>query len=155
MTNNIKNGLVAVDPENANFYLDNAAKLSVELDNLGQDFKKGLSQCSKNVVLVNHNAFSYLARDYGFELITIHGLEPEVEPTPGQLQELIDKAKEHKIKYVFYEELVDPRVAQTIANEVGAEVLELSPLEGGNPSDTYVSLMHQNLDNLRIALECE
>jgi zinc transport system substrate-binding protein len=155
MVNNIKNGLMAADPKNADVYLANAQKLSQELDELDAEYKTGLAACAKDVVLVNHNAFSYLARDYGFEIITIHGLEPEAEPTPGQLQELIEEAKEHDIKYVFYEELVDPRVAQTIANEVGAQTLELNPLESGSSGDNYVALMQENLENLQLALECE
>ncbi len=155
MTTNILNGLVSVDPSNAGYYNANAESLISKLDVLDKAFEEGLASCKKDTILVNHNAFAYLGRDYGFSLIPISGLEPEVEPTPGQLVELINKAKEHGIKYVFYEELVDPRIANTIADEVGAQVMELNPLEGSkNPEDTYLTLMEQNLNNLKVALEC-
>ena len=93
-------------------------------------------------MLVSHNAFSYLARDYGFEIVGLSGLSPEAEPTPQQIKALVDEAREHDLKYVFYEEFVDPRVSAAIASEVGAEVLELNPLEGTNdPEATYFSMM--------------
>jgi len=155
MAQNIAQGIIALDSVNAAEYEQNAQELQKQLDSLDADFTAGLAGCQKHTVLVSHNAFSYLGRDYGFETIHISGLEPETEPTPMQIKDIVDTAKRNDLHYVFYEELVDPRVAQTIAEEVGAKTLELSPLEGsGNPQDTYVSLMRQNLKNLRIALEC-
>ena len=127
-----------------------------QLKLLDAEFKEGLAECRKRIVLVNHNAFAYLAMDYEFDVISISGLEPEAEPTPQQLAELVDRARENDIKYVFYEKLVDPKVARTIAKEVNAETLELNPLEGSSdPSDNYLSLMRQNLENLRKAMECQ
>lgn len=155
MALNIMVGLVEANPANAEYYLQNGQKLIDNLKALDQEFKEGLASCDKDVILVNHNAFSYLGRDYGFSTIEISGLEPETEPTPKQLAELIEEAEEHNIKYVFYEELVDSRIARIIAEEVGAQTLELNPLEGtSDPSATYFSLMRENLANLEVALEC-
>ena len=156
MAVNIMNGMVDADPTNAQIYLKNGQTLIEQLKLLDKEFKDSLTTCKKDVVLVSHNAFAYLARDYSFRTITISGLEPEAEPTPQQLANLINEAKQYSIKYVFYEELVDPRIAETIAREVGAEILKLSPIEGiTNPSDTYLTLMKQNLNNLKTALECK
>lgn len=152
MVLNVNQGLAEVDPANANLYQENAQASIAQLQALHEEFETALATCEKDVVLVNHNAFAYLARDYGFEVISISGLSPEVEPTPQQLTELIDEARYHDLKYLFYEELVDPRVANTIAEEVGAEVLELSPI--GDEGEDYFSLMRANLANLQIALEC-
>lgn len=155
MARNIMDGLILLDPSNRESYLGNGKTIIAKLDALDAEFREGLSACKKEVVLVNHNAFAYLARDYGFAIITIHGLEPEAEPTPQQLANLIQKAEEYDLKYIFYEELVDSRTAETIAEEIGAEVLELNPLEGtDDPAATYFSLMRENLNNLKIALEC-
>ena len=156
MALNIMTGLIEGNPSNGEYYLQNGQKLIDDLKALDQEFKAGLASCDKDVILVNHNAFSYLARDYGFSTIEISGLEPETEPTPKQLAKLIEEAEEHDIKYVFYEELVDSRIARTIAEEVGAQTLELNPLEGtSDPSATYFSLMRKNLANLEVALECQ
>jgi len=156
MTLNIMNGIIGEDPSNGEYYLKNGQELIDNLKALDEEFKEGLSSCNKDVILVNHNAFSYLARDYGFSTIEISGLEPEVEPTPQQLAKLIQEAKKHNIKYIFYEELVDSRVVRTIADEIGAQVLVLDPIEGAsNPSDTYFTLSRKNLKNLRTALGCK
>lgn len=156
MATNIMNGLIQADPDNAEYYLENGQKVINDLKSLDAEFVAGLENCQKNVVLVGHNAFSYLGRDYGFNTLFLSGLEPEAEPTPQELAALIDAAKANDIKYVFYEELVDPRVSKIIADEVGAQTMVLSPLEGTtNPTDTYFTLMRQNLHNLEVALGCQ
>ncbi len=156
MVKNIMDGLVSLDAKNSQEYINNANKIMQDLDTLDTEFKIELSQCQKHVVLVNHNAFSYLGGDYGFKTIYISGLDPEAEPTPGQIKALVDQARQYDLKYVLYEDLVDPRVANTIAHEVGAQTMKLDPLEGSsNPSDTYFTLMRKNLNTLKIALECK
>ena len=156
MVSNIAAGLKKADPPSAALYQRNSEELMSELRALDAEFTQGLISCNKDVILVNHNAFSYLARDYGFRIIAVSGLEPEAEPTPKQLSTLVDQAKENDLHYIFYEEMVDPRIASTIAQEVGAEILGLSSLEGASSaSDTYISLMKENLKNLEAALECQ
>ena len=155
MALNIMTGIAEADPQQKEYYLRQGQQLIDDLNALDMEFKESLASCTKEVILVNHNSFSYLARDYGFKTIAISGLEPEAEPTPQQLAELVTEAKKHSIKYVFYEDLIDPRVAKTIAEEVGAETLKLDPLEGSaDPSATYTSLMRKNLLALQLALEC-
>ena len=155
MAATIADGLAKADPSNREYYLSNAVALRTDLLALDKEFTDGLASCSKQVLLANHDAYSYLAAAYGFRTVTISGLEPESEPSPGKIKELVDAARQYGIKYIMYEELVDPRIAKTIADDVGAQVLELSPLEGNkNADDTYVVIMRRNLVNLRLALEC-
>lgn len=155
ITNNVKEGLRRANPENAEFYEQNAASYVSQLQQLDSDFQNGLASCKKDKILTTHAAFSYLARDYGFEQVPIYGLSPEAEPTPHQIAALIDAAKANDLKYVFYEELVDPRVSETIAREVGAQTLALNPAESGSEQESYIGIMRENLANLRAALECE
>ncbi len=156
MANNIMNGLIQVNPDNSQYYLQNGQKVINDLNALDTEFADGLKNCHKDTILVGHNAFSYLGRDYGFKTLFLSGLEPEAEPTPQELAALVNAAKEKDIKYVFYEELVDPRISKIIADEVGAQTMVLSPLEGTtNPNDNYFTLMRQNLKNLEVALECQ
>ena len=130
-------------------------QLIADLEALDREFASGLSDCQKHVILTSHFAFAYMGRDYNFLQIGISGIDPETEPSPSQIREIIDAAKTNHIHVIFTESLVDPRIAQTIAREVGAQTLELNPIEGTrNPSETYFSLMRQNLKNLRIGLEC-
>lgn len=155
IANNIMEGLKKADPSNANYYEHNLQNYLASIQQLDSDFTMGLSSCRKNKILTTHAAFSYLAKDYGFEQVPIYGLSPEAEPTPDQIIRLIEAAKANDLKYVFYEELVDPRVSQTIASEVGAKTLALNPAESGDNGESYISLMRENLANLRVALECQ
>ncbi len=155
VTDNITSALIEADPENKEYYLKNAEEYKKKIMALHNEFEKGLSACEKSEIITTHAAFAYLANDYGFEQIPILGLSPDSEPTPSQIVKLIEEASYHGIKHIFYEELVDPRVAQTIASEVGAEVLVLNNIEGSKDDKGYIELMTQNLNNLKIALECK
>jgi zinc transport system substrate-binding protein len=155
MVENIRDGLVRADPANTKLYQENANTLITNLQKVDANFTKGLSNCSKHVILAAHDSFSYLARDYGFKSFYIDGLSPEQEPTPQQIARLIDVAKQYGLKYIFYEISVDPRVSETIASQVGAKTIPLNPAEAANnPNETFVQIMQQNLINLRLALEC-
>ncbi len=155
MAENIRDGLIQVDPTNANDYRANVQQLLADLDALDAEFQTGLAACEKNTILTSHSAFGYLGADYGFKQLGIAGLTPETEPSPQQMVELANKAKAYNISTVFYESLVDPRVSQTIATEIGAQTAKLDPIEGTtNPNETYFSLMRENLNVLRKALEC-
>lgn len=151
---NIKSSFSTLDPQNVQTYSENANLLSEKLDILDKKFQRGLAFCNKSIILTSHAAFGYLASDYNFTQIGISGLDPETEPTPSQIRELIDVTKREKINYIFYEDLVDPRISQTIASEANVSVLELSPLEGSVDNKDYFQMMEDNLENLRVALEC-
>ncbi len=154
MAENIEEGLTSADPVHSENYRENVRSLTRALTKLDEKYSV-LRTCKKDTILVAHDAFSYLARDYGFNTIFISGLSPEAEPTPQQIKQLIDVAREKNLKYVFYEELIDPKVSNTIAEQVGAKTLMAYPAEStSNPEETYITIMEKNLENLKIALEC-
>lgn len=155
MANNIAEGLQDVDPQNKEAYMYNLAKVIEQLKKLDEEYRKGLSDCRKDVILTNHRAFAYLERDYGFRQIGISGLEPETEPTPQEIIRIKEEALKNGIKYIFTEELVDQRIAETIAKEIGAKTIVLDPVEGiREPGDDYFSIMRKNLASLRTAMVC-
>lgn len=152
---NIERVLSSEFLEHSSTFAANLDLLISELTELHIDFETRLSNCARDTILVTHNAYQYLARDYGFNVVSISGLSPESEPSPRELAQLIDIAREKELSYVFFEELVDPRVAQTIAREVGAQTLTINPVEGSIEGQTYIEIMRENLNNLAIGLECE
>lgn len=154
ITENVRDGLVAADPANAAAYEENAAAFIQELEELDARYEQQLSDCEQDRVLTTHAAFTYLGDAYGFEQVPIHGVSPLSEPTPGQLERINQAVAEHDIDYIFYEEMVDSRVAETIAAETGAEVLILNPVSGSAADEGYVSIMEENLEQLTTALEC-
>lgn len=155
MVDNIATQMAAIDPQRAAVYERNAQQYKRELDALDASYREGLASCRTRTILVNHQAFSYLAREYAIKQVAITGLEPESEPTPQQIRAIIDQARAEDIKYVLMEDLVDPRVGQTIALEAGTKTLTLNPGEGtSDPAATYISIMRDNLAVLRTAMEC-
>lgn len=154
---NIKNALCEADSENSDYYEENFNKYKSEFEALDKEFEDFVSNCSKKDIIVAHDAFSYLCRDYGLNQIAINGLSAESEPEPSKMAEIVDFAKNNNIKIIFYEELISPKAAQTIANEIGAETTALNPLEGLSESeeangDDYLSVMKKNLEAIKKAL---
>jgi len=158
--NNIKNALIKADPKNAQHYEQNALAYNEKLDSLDKKIKSGLSSCQKDTVVSFHNAFTYLGKRYNIKVLAISGISPDSEATATQIKNLVDFIKDNNVKVIFAEELVDPRLAEVIAEDTGTKVMVLSPLEGLTEEEasrgmTYIEKMEQDLDLLRIALECQ
>ncbi|GIJ78445.1 zinc transport system substrate-binding protein [Micromonospora phaseoli] len=148
--------LGAVDPDRAGDYTQRATALRTELEKLDAEFTEGLKTCQRREIVVSHAAFGYLTQKYQLEQIGISGLSPEDEPSPQRLAVVAEEAREHQATTIFFETLVSPKVAETIAQEVGAQTAVLDPIEGlseGNGAD-YLSVMRTNLQTLRTALSC-
>lgn len=160
MTKNIADALSEADQQNQATYRANAEKLRSELTALDEEYKAGLESCGRKEIITSHAAFGYLTRRYGFEQLAVSGLSPETEPSPARMQEVINLAKERNARYIFFETLADPRVAQVIAEGAGAQTLVLNPIEGlteeqAKEGKDYFSLMRENLSNLKLALDCQ
>jgi zinc transport system substrate-binding protein len=152
--------LIKKDPQHEREFTVQSEKLKTELNILNNEFRQGLANCKHKNIITSHNAFGYLAKRYGFNQLSLSGLSPEQEPSSQTLAHIATFAKKNNIKYVFFEELVSPAIAETIAREVGAKTLVLNPIEGltkkdENEGKTYMSIQRENLKNLRLALECE
>lgn len=150
---------VQKDPDHGVFYTENMQRIGKELDMLHEAFTQGLRDCKQQNIITSHNAFSYLARRYGLNQIVLAGISPHQEPSLKTLAEVATFAKTNEIYYIFFEELVSPVIAETIAQEVGAQTLVLNPLEGLTQEDsgrgkTYMSIQRENIRNLQIALAC-
>ena len=155
---NIKNAFVEADPGSKDYYEANYAKYAAEFDTLDKEFKDTLSALPKKEIVVSHEAFGYLCAAYGLSQVGIEGLSPDSEPDPARMAEIIDFAKGHEVKVIFFEELVSPKVAETVANATGAETAVLNPIEGLSDEqlaagDDYFTVMRQNLKMLKTALQ--
>jgi zinc transport system substrate-binding protein len=133
--------------------------LVAQLEQLDRDYRRGLAHCRRNEIVTSHAAFGYLAQRYGLRQVSITGLAPESEPSPQQLAHVVDVVRRTHATTVFFETLVSPRLADTVAREVGAKTAVLDPIEGLTPSeqahgDNYLTLMRSNLAAIRKALGC-
>jgi zinc transport system substrate-binding protein len=146
--------LAEADPDHAADYAARAETLHTELDRLDADLTQGLRTCQRREIVTSHTAFGYLAERYRLEQVAVSGLTPEGEPAPRRLAEVAREAREHGATTIFFETLVSPKVAETVAREVGARTAVLDPIEGPPAQGDYLSAMRTNLQTLRTALDC-
>jgi len=148
--------LGTVDPDHAGDYTARASGLRTQLTALDTEYATALQTCQRREIITSHAAFGYLADRYELEQIGISGLSPEDEPPPQRLAEVVEEAREHQATTIFFETLVSPKIAETIAREVSAETAVLDPIEGLQPDATgdYFSVMRSNLSTLTAALGC-
>jgi len=157
---NIKNGLIQADPGNRAAYETNANDFKSELNDLDNQYRHGLADCARNDIVTSHQAFKYLANRYGLNVVAIAGLSPDEEPSPQKLAEVSRFARANNVEYIFFETLVSPKLSETIASEIGVKTLVFNPLEGLTDDEialgqNYISVQKENLDHLRLALDCK
>jgi zinc transport system substrate-binding protein len=129
-------------------------KLGMSLDDLHTTYSNALKNCERKEIVTSHAAFAYLARRYGLTQISITGVDPEAEPSPARLAEVADLARKAKTTTIFSERLVSSKIAESLANEIGATVAVLDPIEGPPPSGDYLGAMESNLEALKKGLGC-
>jgi zinc transport system substrate-binding protein len=149
--------LVETDSAHADGYRERSAALLADVTKLDNEFKSGLTNCKLKTFVTSHEAFAYLAKRYGLQMVGIAGFTPDAEPTPQRIREVQDIVRVQKVSTIFYEELVSPKVAESIARDVHVKTAVLSPIEGlsdANSKESYLSLMRENLQELRKANSC-
>lgn len=155
---NIKNAYIKADPDNRDYYEANYELYASRFADLNQKFKDTLSSLPNKDIVVSHEAFGYLCDAYGLNQVGIEGLSPDSEPSPARMAEIIDFVRANHVRVIFFEELVSPKVAETIAKETGSSVQVLNPLEGLSDEELesgadYFSVMEENLKRLEAALK--
>lgn len=155
---NVKEALIQADPEHAEEYADRYEALVERLVQLDAQLKEIVSEAPKREIIASHEAFAYVARDYGIRQLSVMGLSPEAVPTAQKLKEVYEFAKAYDIQYILFEELASTKVAETLAGDLGIGTLVLNPLEGlteeqQKAGEDYFSLMESNLTSIRKALQ--
>ena len=152
--------LQQIDPVHRVQYQENLAAFNKEIDQLAQDYSTTLATCAqREVVHIGHLAFENLTAPYGLTLTALAGTSHEGEQSAQKLAALIDQIKRNHIHTIFTEGTISPRLAQTVARETGAQLLELYPIEHISKQDfnnnvTYADLMRRNLASLKRGLSC-
>ncbi len=149
--------LGTLDPAGASAYTATAHALSDRLTELDGEYRSALGTCQSRDLVTSHTAFGYLAERYGFTQVGIAGLSPDDEPSPADLAEIVEFVRQRGVRTIYFETLVTPKVAETIAAETGAATAVLDPLEGlddTSDGDGYLSVMRTNLDTLVAGQSC-
>ncbi|MBG0816034.1 zinc ABC transporter substrate-binding protein [Planomonospora sp. ID82291] len=145
--------LAAADPAHAAGYRERAAKTAADLTALDGELTRGLANCASRSIVTGHEAFGYLADRYRLQQVGI-SVDPDAEPSPARLAEVAEVAKREKVTTIFTETLVSPKVAEVLAQEVGATTAVLDPIESRPAEGDYLSAMRRNLATLKTALSC-
>jgi zinc transport system substrate-binding protein len=148
--------LATIEPGHAADFRGRAATVHARLVELSAGYANGLRGCQRHDIVTSHAAFGYLAARYGLSQIAITGLTPEAEPDPRWLAQVAELARQRHVTTIFFETLVSPKVAQTLATEIGAKPEVLDPIEGIESGSTanYFTIMRDNLGKIRTALGC-
>ena len=159
LADEIKDELVRLYPQDANTFQENSRGLQADIAALYARYKQRLANCELNEIIVSHDAFGYLAKQFGFTVIPIAGFSPQEQPSAKRLGELATLAKQKGITTIFFETLVSPKLSETLAAEIGAKTAVLDPIEGLSPADRaqgldYVLVMESNLEALATAMQC-
>lgn len=159
MSREIQRQFSTLSPENRAIYEANAYHYILSLQTLKSQYETGLKECKNRTLVTNHNAFGYLAYANDLKNISIIGLSSDEQPNAKKMGEISELMQKEKISTIFFEELIDDNVAQTIAKSSGAHSQSLQPLENITQeqldnNETYISIMGDNLAKLRMAMEC-
>jgi zinc transport system substrate-binding protein len=149
--------MAKADPDHAADFKANNTRLQADLEQLDRDFRTGLEECATRKVVVSHDAFGYLGERYDLDVHAIAGLSPDAEPSARRLGELSDLIRDDDITTVFTERLASPKLADTLASDLGVETAVLDPIEGLTDEDgdgDYLGLMRENLAALKKAGGC-
>jgi len=159
MVANIADALIDADPSGESVYRANEEAYLKELDALHAAFEDAFSKVArKNIVYGGHFAFGYFARRYGLTHTSPYaGFAPDAEPTPRRIAELVDLMKESQSTTIYYEELVDPKVAEVISDATGAEMVLLHGAHNLTRDElangaSYIGIMRDNLEKLKKGL---
>jgi zinc transport system substrate-binding protein len=157
--NVIRDAIKEVYPEQSKVFIKNAETFNTALVELDASIRAGLKKCQLAEIIVSHQAFGYFAERYGLRVTAISGISPEEEPSAQHLGEVAKLAKDKNIKVIFFETLVSPKLAETVAREAGLNTSVLNPLEGLTNEEIsagkdYLSVMTTNLHNMQQALQC-
>jgi zinc transport system substrate-binding protein len=146
--------LVRVDPGHRQDYEARRDRYLQELTDLDKEIAQRVSSFRIREFVCFHPAFTYLARRYGLKEAGVIELSPGREPTPRHLQKIVAAIKKYGIRVVFAEPQLNPRVAEVIAREAGAQVLLLDPVGGRPPyGEDYLKLMRYNLSIMEQAMK--
>lgn len=151
--NNIKNALVKIDPKDKSYFEKNYLTFKNQIDALYAEYKTKFANSPKKSFVTGHAAFSYLSRDFNLTQNSVEDVFADGEPSSKKLQELIDYCKKNKVTTIFVEDMVSPKLSNTLATEVHAKVKKIYTIESKEDNLDYIQSMKKNLDNIYNSLQ--
>ena len=150
-------------PEHKDTFEENAEAFKAELDSLHMKYSAISDECEQRTVVANHNAYSYIGQLYDIRFVTVHGLDPEGEPSAADIAEVLEQIEEDGLTVLFVEEYTNPDAVAGIVEQTKSGTMpdgisiqtlytmEMPPMDS---EDNYLSLMEKNLDSLKAGMGC-
>ncbi|GAA0779835.1 metal ABC transporter substrate-binding protein [Clostridium subterminale] len=149
---NIKNALVEKDAKNKEYYEENFKKFNEKIDSIIEEYSPKFKELDNKNFVTGHATFGYLCRDFGLAQKSIEGVFAEGEPSPKELQNLMEYCKENNIKTIFIEELISTQLSDTLANEVGAETKQIYTLHSNEDGKSFSDVLKYNVETIYSAM---
>ena len=153
--------LMITFPDGNTVFTANAEAYNLQLDALDDSFNAAFGEdgaCAgqEKTIVANHNAYSYMSVQYDIEIVSLHGLDPEGEPSPQDIADVVEHINEEGITVLFVEEYTDQTAVDSIVQETGVtiEILYTMEMSPSDANDDYMSMMNKNLDNLVDGIGC-
>jgi len=161
ITDNITAAFINKDAANENLFTAASQAYKEQINTLDLEYQNILAKCkTRRLIYSGHYAFAYLTDKYNLEYQSAYGLSPNSEPSVQELIEIIKQIKNNNLDYIFHEELLNPRLAETLQRETGVKTLNLSPAHNLSKEQlaankSLLSVFQENLQNLAIGLKCQ
>lgn len=150
---NIRDALIKADKGNKDFYENNYKTFADKLEALYSEYKGKFDKLDNKYFVTGHAAFAYFCRDFGLKQNSVEDVFAEEEPSAKKMKELVDFCKSNKIKTIFIEDMVSPKVSQTLASEAGAKVEKIYTIESREDNKDYIESMESNLSKVYESLQ--
>ncbi|RWL94469.1 MAG: metal ABC transporter substrate-binding protein [Mesorhizobium sp.] len=156
---NIADAFCAADSAGCDGYKANAAAYTMKLDALEGEVKAAIQSIppEKRVVITSHDAFGYFEHEYGLTFLAPQGISTDSEPSAADVAKLVEQVKQDKAAAIFIENITNPRLVEQIAGETGIKVggtLYSDALSGSDgPASTYIDMMHNNITQIKGAIQ--
>lgn len=155
---NIRDGLIAIDPQNANFYEQQHARYSQQLAALHQYIQSRMATIppQHRILITSHDAFSYFGRKYGLTVSAMMGVSTEADAQTSDMERVVDALEKNKVPAIFIESTINPKMLQQIAKDhgviIGGSLYADSVGEPGTPGESYIGMLRHNADVISTAL---
>jgi len=155
----ITNKLSKLYPSYSETFSKNATTLKKKFKDIDKQYRDGLKGCNQDTILVTHNAFGYMERNYGFKSKSIMGIFAHSKPNASKIAELSNSIKEDSIKIMFFDPMSSHKSAKQLATDMSLSLMPLYPIgnisidDEKNGEDIF-TLLSKNLVSLKRGLEC-
>ncbi|MEM9592606.1 MAG: zinc ABC transporter substrate-binding protein, partial [Pseudomonadota bacterium] len=155
---NIRDGLIATDPDGKALYEANAEKYLAALKKEEEAVKAAVAALpeARRKVITSHDAFGYFGEAYGLEFLAPEDVSTESEPSAKDVAEIIRQIRKEQIPAIFMENITNPALMEQISRDTDAKIggtLYSDALSGPDgPAPTYIDMFQHNLETLTSAL---